>query len=116
KDAIQARDDIAKSLSADAVYRITGELESWTMEPVDLAANFAPIGAWSSQLDPGETIAERDITLKVQQSLARLGFDVGIPDGVAGPKTAEAIKSFERATGMSSSGRINPRLLAVLGS
>ncbi|WIY53300.1 peptidoglycan-binding protein [Devosia sp. YIM 151766] len=116
KDAIQARDDIAKSLSADAVSRITGELETWTMEPVDLAANFAPIGAWSSQFDPGETIAERDITLKVQQSLARLGFDVGIPDGVAGPKTAEAIKSFERATGMSSSGRINPRLLAVLGS
>jgi localization factor PodJL len=38
------------------------------------------------------------------------------PDGLAGPKTAEAIRTFERATGMSESGAINPRLLAVLGS
>jgi localization factor PodJL len=35
---------------------------------------------------------------------------------LSGPKTAEAIKSFERGTGMSESGTINPRLLAVLGS
>ncbi len=49
-------------------------------------------------------------------ALRQLGFDIGTPDGMAGPKTAEAIKSFERSTGMSESGAINPRLLAVLGS
>ena len=54
--------------------------------------------------------------MRVQQALTRLGFDVGTPDGVAGPKTEEAIKAFERATGMSEVGMINPRLLAVLGS
>ena len=48
--------------------------------------------------------------------LTKLGFDVGTADGVAGPKTHEAIKAFERATGMSEVGAINPRLLAVLGS
>ncbi|OAM78295.1 peptidoglycan-binding protein [Devosia elaeis] len=116
KDAGQARDDIAKSLSAEAVSRIAEEVKAWKAEPVDLAANFAPIGTWSSGFDPGETLADRDITLKVQQTLARLGFDIGTPDGVAGPKTADAIKAFERATGMSEVGRINPRLLAVLGS
>jgi hypothetical protein len=52
----------------------------------------------------------------VQAALSQLGYDTGNPDGVAGPKTAEAIKSFERATGMSETGAINPRLLAVLGS
>jgi len=116
KDASQARDDIAKSLSAEAVNRIAEEVKAWKAEPVDLAANFAPIGAWSSAFDPGETLADRDVTLKVQQTLARLGFDIGTPDGVVGPKTADAIKAFERATGMSEVGRINPRLLAVLGS
>ena len=116
KDAAQARDDIAKSLSAEAVNRITEELRTWKLASVDLAANFAPIGIWSSAFEPGETISGRDVILKVQQSLAKLGFDVGTPDGVAGPRTAEAIKAFERATGMSELGRVNPRLLAVLGS
>jgi len=116
KDAGQARDAIAKSLAAEAVSRIAEEVKAWKAKPVDLAANFAPIGTWSSGFDPGETLADRDITLKVQQTLARLGFDIGTPDGVAGPRTADAIKAFERETGMSEVGRINPRLLAVLGS
>ena len=86
------------------------------MQPVDLAANFAPIGTWSETFDPGEAIANRDVIAKVQQALTKLGFDVGTADGVAGPKTQEAIRAFERATGMSEVGAINPRLLAVLGS
>ncbi|KKB08158.1 SEL1-like repeat protein [Devosia chinhatensis] len=116
KDAAQARDDIAKSLSAEAVSRITETLGEWKNAPIVLAANYAPIGTWSSTFDPGETIKGRDIVLKVQQTLARLGFDIGTPDGVVGPRTAEAIKTFERETGMSEVGQINPRLLAVLGS
>jgi localization factor PodJL len=116
QDAAKARDDIAKSLSAEAVSRISDEVAGWTMQPVDLAANFAPIGTWSETFDPGEPIANRDVIAKVQHALGRLGFDVGTPDGVAGPKTEEAIKAFERATGMSEVGIINPRLLAVLGS
>ena len=52
----------------------------------------------------------------VQTLLTRLGYEVGTADGFAGPRTAEAIKAFERATGMSETGQINPRLLAVLAS
>ena len=66
--------------------------------------------------DPGETITRKEVVMNVQAALSQLGYDSGIPDGVAGPKTSEAIKSVERATGMSESGAINPRLLAVLGS
>lgn len=115
-DAAKARDDIAKSLTADAVSRVTNELDLWQAEPIELAANFAPLGTWSAGFDPGETITTRDVVSKVQMVLGRLGFDVGTPDGLAGPKTAEAIKAFERGTGMSESGEVNPRLLAVLGS
>ncbi len=58
----------------------------------------------------------RNVGAAILGALTALGYDVGAPDGVAGQKTAEAIKAFERATGMSESGAINPRLLAVLGS
>src|SRR5690606_4996708 len=53
KDAIQARSDIAKSLTAEAVGRIDAEVEAWKLGPVDFAANFAPMGTWSSEFDPG---------------------------------------------------------------
>jgi localization factor PodJL len=115
-DAAKARDDMAKSLTADAVGRINAEIAAWKPQSIDLAANYAPLGTWSSTFDPGEPISTKDVVAKVQQALTRLGFDVGTPDGLSGPKTAEAIKAFERSTGMSEVGAINPRLLAVLGS
>ncbi|MFY8032746.1 MAG: peptidoglycan-binding protein, partial [Devosia sp.] len=116
KDAAQARDDIARSLSADDASRLAAEIAAWKSQSVDLAANFAPIGTWSTKFDPGEPIAKKEVVLNVQTALSQLGYDLGTPDGVAGPKTIEAIKAFERSTGMSESGTINPRLLAVLGS
>lgn len=116
KDAAQARDDMAKSLSAEQVSTVNAEVAGWKSEPLELAVNFAPLGTWSKTFDPGEVITARDVVSRVQLVLGKLGFDVGTADGVAGPKTAEAIKAFERGTGMSESGAINPRLLAVLGS
>ena len=116
KDAAQARDDIAKSLSAEAASRVGELVKGWKAEAIDLEANFAPIGTWSDRFDPGETITSKEVIIRVQQALAKLGFDVGTPDGVAGPKTAEAVRAFERGTGMPESGKVNPRLLAVLGS
>lgn len=115
-DAGKARDDIAKSLTADAIKRLGSDVAAWKAEPIELAANFAPLGTWAKDFDPGQAISTRDVVSKVQQALVKLGFDVGTPDGLAGPKTAEAIKAFETGTGMAPSGKINPRLLAVLGS
>ncbi len=115
-DAAKARDDVAKSLDAATMKRLEDELDAWKPVQIDLAANFAPIGTWMKNFDPGVTIARTEVVKGVQQVLARLGYDVGTPDGLAGPKTAEAIKAFERGTGMNETGTINPRLLAVLGS
>ncbi|GGF33532.1 hypothetical protein GCM10011321_25910 [Youhaiella tibetensis] len=115
-DAGKARDDIAKSLDAPTVTRLTGEVHSWKPQAIDLAANFAPIGTWSDKFDAGQAINDQKVVMKVQAVLAKLGYDVGTPDGKAGPKTADAIKAFETATGMSETGTVNPRLLAVLGS
>ncbi len=116
QDAAKARDDIARSLPADEMTRLNAEIAAWKPQPVDMAANYAPIGTWNPSFDPGETITKKEVVINVQAALTQLGYDTGTPDGVAGPKTAEAIKAFERATGMTEIGAINPRLLAVLGS
>ncbi|MDB5541848.1 MAG: PodJL [Devosia sp.] len=116
KDALKARDDIAASLDAATVQKVIAEVAAFRPQQIDFVANFAPIGTWSPRFDPGAPIDNIKVVMGVQKALTQLGFDIGTPDGVAGPKTAEAIRSFERATGMSESGTINPRLLAVLGS
>jgi localization factor PodJL len=116
KDAAKAQSDIAASLSADVVRSLDSEIAGWKPVEIDLAANFAPIGTWSTSFNPGAAIATNDVVRSVQQALVALGYDVGTPDGVAGPKTEMAIRAFERGTGMSETGAINPRLLAVLGS
>jgi len=116
KDAAKSRDDIAASLDAATAQKVTAEVAAFQPQPIDFVANFAPIGTWSDKFDPGAPITNVKVVKGVQMALRQLGFDIGTPDGMAGPKTAEAIKSFERSTGMSESGEINPRLLAVLGS
>lgn len=116
KDAAKARDDIARSLDAEAMTRLADIVNNFKPEPIDLGANFAPIGTWSTAFDPGETISTHDIVASVQKALGRLGYDIGTADGIAGTKTIAAIKAFEKATGMSQIGLVNPRLLAVLGS
>jgi len=115
-DAAKARDDMARSLTAEAIKRVDTELGSWKATEIDLAANFAPIGTWSGAFDPGSAISNTEVVTRVQQALGKLGYDIGTPDGLVGPKTREAIRDFERGTGMSESGLVNPRLLAVLGS
>jgi localization factor PodJL len=115
-EAGKARDDTARSLDAEAVKRIGTDVEGWKPTAIDLAANFAPIGTWTKDFNPGPAITAKDVVQKVQAALVRLGYDIGTPDGHLGPKTTDAIKAFERGTGMSEVGAINPRLLAVLGS
>jgi localization factor PodJL len=115
-DATKARDNVARSLDADAMKRAQAAVAAFKLEPVNLAANFAPLGTWDKKFNPGPVVTDRGVITKVQIALSRLGFDTGPADGHAGPKTIEAIKAFERGTGMSEVGQVNPRLLAVLGS
>lgn len=115
-DAAKARDDIASSLDTETVARVQAEISNWRRHQIDIGANFAPIGTWSDTFNPGPTIGDKSVVEKVQAVLNRLGYKVGIPDGLMGPRTRDAIRDFEREIGMSESGAINPRLLAVLGS
>lgn len=49
-----------------------------------------------------------------QESLNRLGYDAGDVDGVMGPKTRKAIRSFQRANKLTPDGRLGPNSLEKL--
>lgn len=116
KDAEKARDEVARSLDAASVAKEKAAVAAFTPDRIDVKANFAPIGTWTKDFDPGKPITTTKVVKHVQEALNHIGYDAGTPDGVMGPKTGEAIKAFEKATGMSQTGQVNPRLLAVLGS
>lgn len=51
----------------------------------------------------------------VQQNLAERGYDPGQVDGRWGPRTQQALASFQRDQNIQASGRPNPQTLAALG-
>ncbi|MBT2131326.1 lytic murein transglycosylase [Aliiroseovarius lamellibrachiae] len=59
----------------------------------------------------GMRLADR---IRLQKALARAGYDVGEPDGVIGPKTIAAVRSFEQSRGLAVTGKPSIGLLAKL--
>ena len=53
--------------------------------------------------------------LKVQQALQRKGFNPGPIDGVLGPMTREAIRSYQDRYGIPATGEIDNQTLYALG-
>jgi peptidoglycan hydrolase-like protein with peptidoglycan-binding domain len=52
---------------------------------------------------------------QVQQALNKSGHRVGRPDGIMGPRTREALQSYQKSKGMQASGKINQQTLSDLG-
>jgi peptidoglycan hydrolase-like protein with peptidoglycan-binding domain len=51
----------------------------------------------------------------VQERFARAGYYTGSIDGLMGPRTRSAIRSYERRHGFPVDGVIDSRLLATMG-
>lgn len=46
-------------------------------------------------------------TLVMQKQLAMLGYNIGTPDGVAGPQTRRAVRQYQAANGLSQTGQFD---------
>jgi N-acetylmuramoyl-L-alanine amidase len=55
-----------------------------------------------------------DDVLMLQQRLSELGFDVGRPDGHFGPRTATALRDFQRNYGLAVDGTVGPDTVRAL--
>ena len=53
--------------------------------------------------------------VEVQRALARRGYYHGAIDGIVGPGTRSAIRSFQASHGLAVTGEINPPLVRALG-
>lgn len=96
--------------------------------PVELAANrtsAAPVPAAllpeAAEEPPLRILVtrrtDRDLVRWTQEALARLGFDIGAPDGVIGEKTLAALKIFRAENDIRNTGAtLTPDLLSALAA
>jgi peptidoglycan hydrolase-like protein with peptidoglycan-binding domain len=68
----------------------------------------------SKQSVSSRQLGRRDVR-QVQQALNKSGHRVGRADGIMGPRTREALQSYQKSKGMQASGKINQQTLSDLG-
>jgi localization factor PodJL len=119
----------AKKIGAEAEAEVQRRVTTWTAEATVDSANVVAVTdqAWNER--QAETSAEAapaapaaveapaasaDPVLTAQQLLAKLGFDVGEPDGKLGTRTANAVRLFQLQSGLKVTGEITPELLALM--
>lgn len=94
--AIAARDAIAAEMDAD-------EIEEAQQMAADWRGNRPAVAV--TQTAPAATPASAPYSLRnVQVALNQLGYPVGTPDGVIGPKSRGAIRAFQTDSGLPASG------------
>lgn len=69
-----------------------------------------------SNVHGGYYVGERPNIIRIQAKLNTLGFACGATDGIVGPRTVQAIKSFQRTRGLTVDGLVGPATWARLFS
>lgn len=64
---------------------------------------------------PTSTSPRRDLVRQVQQRLQTVGFNPGTIDGTLGPQTQQALRWFQNAQGLRSTGDLDEPTLNALG-
>ena len=64
---------------------------------------------------PLESADDTLLVLVAQKSLKEKGYDAGKPDGRWGPKTEDALRSFQTAQGLDATGQLDYPTMVALG-
>jgi localization factor PodJL len=89
-------------------------VRQWRPKPLDPDVNEVRPAAWQRAdaargSSPGTTLVFR-----VQSLLNKLGYDAGVPDGLAGPQTVAAVRRCQTRLGLALDGAVTESLLERL--
>ncbi|AXS39652.1 SEL1-like repeat protein [Breoghania sp. L-A4] len=116
-DASAKRDEIAKKMSPQDLSAARLLVSTWVAEPVAEETNTVTLDPqWTGGAAVKQANAVSDeLVLQAQLLLGELGFDTGPADGMSGPKTRDAVRAFQKQSGMPVTGVIDRKLIQVLG-
>lgn len=118
RDAATRLKRIEDRLAPQALIQAKLEIEGWTVKTSDTAANVVtpPADKWkhlAATVD-ATTLAKNEMVTEAQSLLNKLGYSAGLPDGVMGNKTREAILHYQRANDLVPTGSVTPSLIESL--
>jgi len=107
RDAPRARDDIAQRMTPNQIA-----------EAQRLAREWQPGGGGSAaqRADQAQETVGPGTVADIQRILNDLGYDAGPPDGVLGPQTRGAIRTYQSDSGLPATGEPSSELRAHLES
>ncbi len=107
--AREMMDAMRERVSLDEARNAERRAAAWSAQTADPVANgdISP-KAWANSSAPRVSA--------VQTALNALGYDAGPADGVMGPATREAIRSYQEANGLAASGTIDAALVSGLNA
>lgn len=113
QEAGKRRDMIKPELDAATLAAADQAVATWTAKQPPAEANEVDEQqAWADATDA--SAANIALVNRAQALLNKLGYDVGVPDGLMGAKTREAIKIFEQRNGLEETGEVTIPLVAKL--
>ena len=110
-EAAKRRDLVKQELDPASLAAAEQTIQAWTAKPAAQGANeVAELQEWA------DASAATNVSLvnHAQTLLNKLGYEVGVPDGLMGLRTRDAIKSFERRNGLEETGKVTIPLVAKL--
>lgn len=106
-EAASESTQLSLNLDEETRAQVDNAVVRWSPRPLDPVAN--------GQLSVSRPLGASPIEVaRAQRLLARLGYTPGPADGLMGPQTVEAIRSFERSAGVVVTGRVTPDLISRL--
>ncbi|MEP3656099.1 MAG: peptidoglycan-binding protein [Litorimonas sp.] len=108
---------LSEQLDASTIAGIQSRADRFNPKPVDEAANGVFRNVPWSKTARSASPAQSAQIIKIREAqtlLSELGYQVGSPDGIAGAKTRDAVKSFEAVNGLPQTGQVTDELLRKL--
>ncbi len=115
-DSAKKRDEVANAMDPKALEKARAAVAMWKPGKLDDKANRVVVPEeWRGASSATSASLGHKKTVKITQMLLnKLGYKVGIPDGVAGPKTRRAILRFQKSAGLPQTGQINAETVKAL--
>jgi localization factor PodJL len=111
-EATKRREVIRVQLAPSTLAKADAELKAWKPKPAIADANdVADNPAWAAAAPATEAVP---LVARAQTLLNKLGYNVGAPDGLVGPRTQSAVKLFQQRNGLSETGEVTIPLVTKL--
>lgn len=135
-NAAGKRDAVGRMLSAEARRTADAAVAHWTARTPDPSVNGAAPEPPAAPEQTAKAVIAPEVpraqvlkaswsaaveghsaqVMQAQRHLERLGYKPGPADGIAGPRTAAAIREFEARSGLTASGQVTEALLKLLAA